>query len=169
MNSAFFKLPGEASGWARLFSSITFCCALLLAGAAQEAKAAFIGYYALDNFTLTNTGGLTPNGYASSPDSGTLVLTGTNDGSGVPGLTELTIAVPNSGLFQFDYTFATGDDPTYEYAGYVLSGELRQLADTDGENGSVVVPVLSAEIIGFYAGSVDDTGGAGVLTVPAFR
>jgi hypothetical protein len=150
-------------------SFITLGYALMMSGAVCETKAdVFVGYYAFNNFALSNTGGFAPNGFASSPDSNTLILTGTNDGSGLGGLTELTIPSEGAGLFQFDYVFSTADDPTFEYAGYILAANLYQLADTNGENGSVAVPVVTGESIGFYVGSFDNTGGAGVLTVTDF-
>src|ERR1700691_336799 len=71
--------------------STTLLCSLLLLAGTGKAKADFIGYYAVSNFTLTNSGGLIPNGSVSSPNPTTVVLTGTNDGSGLPGTTTLTI------------------------------------------------------------------------------
>jgi hypothetical protein len=175
MSLASLKLAGELSDRPRLFASVTLCCMMLLAGTAREAKAQFVGYYAPGNFTLANTGGFTPNGYESlSPDSSTLTLTGTNDGSDLPGMTEFTIDVLASGWFQFDYTFTTADTATFEYAGYVLSNSpsqpsgLNLLANTTGQNGAMTISVISGETIGFYVGSVDDTGGAGVLSVTDF-
>jgi hypothetical protein len=156
-------------GRARTSALLMFSCVLLLAGVPREAKAdGFIGYYAPANFALANMGGFLPNGSASSPDSMTLILTGTNDGSGLPGTTDLTIAAEGAGLLQFSYVFTTLDDPGFEYSGYLIAGAFFPLADTGGESGSVVVPVSSGEIIGFSVGSVDDTGGAGVLTVTDF-
>jgi hypothetical protein len=159
------------------YAFTTFACGLLLIGAPLKATAGtfvgsyaggVIGYYDLANFTLTNSGGFLPNGSASSPDAKTLVLTGTNDGSGLPGVTDLTIAAQATGVLQFTYLFSTLDTPTNEYAGYLLSGAFFPVADTDGESGSVNVPLRAGEIFGFRVGSLDDTGGAGVLTVTQF-
>jgi hypothetical protein len=160
----------ERFGRVRSSALITmFSCVLLMAGVPREAKAdGFIGYYAPSSFTLANMGGFLPNGSASFPDSATLILTGTNDGSGLPGNTNLTVAARAPGLFQFSYVFTTLDEPGFEYGGFLLSGAFFQLADTDGESGSVIVPVSLGETIGFSVGSGDDTGGAGVLTVTDF-
>ena len=164
--------PSEAAegfGRARASALMMFGCALLFAGLAPKAKAdGFIGYYAFANFTLVNMGGFLPNGSASSPNPATLILTGTNDGSGLPGSTNLTIAAQAAGLLEFSYLFTTLDDPGFENTGYLLSGQLFPLADTSGESGSVIVPLSRGEIFGFSVGSVDDTGGAGVLTVTDF-
>ncbi len=194
------KPRGKRFGWASL------CSVLLLVGTAHQAHAQFTGYYALQNFTLTNSGGLFPNGYASSPgcltvtscpDTNELDLTGTNDGSGLTGMTDFTIPLPSGDVFgfyvgsvdntggagvlsvtgfsalssgfQFSYSFATTDDPGYEYGGYLIgvpvsnsssnqSGNtnvllnvngqtyqtvLYQLTDTNGENGANVDVIAS--------------------------
>lgn len=147
---------------------------LLLAGTAYEAKAQFTGAYALDNFTLTNSGGILPNGSASSPDcislavcpnADTLVLTGTNDGSGLTGMTDFTVPLPSQDIFgfygasfdntggagvltvtnfsalsngfQFSYSFATTDDPTFETAGYLIGVPISNGASSQSGNGSV--------------------------------
>ncbi|MGP8243519.1 MAG: PEP-CTERM sorting domain-containing protein [Bryobacteraceae bacterium] len=154
---------------ARLFSSVTFCGALLLAGTAQQAKAGFVGYYALSNFTLANLpSAVFANGFVTSTDPSTIVLTGPNTGIGFPGTTELTIAADVTGLFQFSYVYSSLDTPGYDDAGYILGSTFYEFADTNGESGSVVVPVSAGEIIGFEVASVDNLGEPGVLTVTDF-
>lgn len=169
MGFALSKASLERFGRIRAVVLIALGYAVLLGGLSFEARAdGFTGYYALDNWTLTNTGGFLPNGSAFSPDPMTVVLTGTNDGSGLPGVTNLTIGTQAAGVLTFSYLFATLDDPGFEYSGYLLSGTFFPLADTNGESGSVMVPVSAGETVGFSVGSVDDTGGAGVLTVNNF-
>jgi hypothetical protein len=141
---------------------------LFFTGAAGKAKADFVGYYAPGNFTLTNYGGLFPNGFASSPEPSIVILTGTNDGSGLPGSTELTILSPSSGFFEFNYDFATLDTPGYEDAGYIIGSTFYQLANTNGESGSVMVSVLAGEEIGFEVASLDNTGTPGIFTISDF-
>jgi hypothetical protein len=159
----------ERFGGARVSALLTFGCVLLLAGVTPEAKAdGLLGYYGIANFTLVNSGGFIPNGSVSSPNPMKLILTGTNDGSGLPGATDLTIAAQAAGLLEFSYLFTTLDDPGFESAGYLLAGQLFPLADTSGESGSVIVPLSRGEIFGFSVESADDTGGAGVLTVTDF-
>ena len=156
---------------AAIHASSAFLCVLLyLIATASRADAGFIGYYSPANFTLTNSGGLFPNGSASFPDSSTLILTGTNDGSGLPGNTELTIPSGGNGLFEFTWAFNTLDTPTFEQGGYVLGGNFFPLADTDGQFSSVPVQVsvTADEVIGFEVLSVDDTGSPGILTVTEF-
>jgi len=155
------------SGVARRFSAIWFCCALLLAGAAaRNARAAFIGPYALAGFTLTNS--QFANGYWSSTDPGTLVLTGPNDGSAQAGTTDFTIAAASAGMVQFDYLYSSLDSPGYDYAGYTLSNTFYQFADTDGQAGSIAFSVNAGDIFGFEVGSLDNEGEPGVLTITNF-
>lgn len=167
--------------------TLLFFGVLFLAGS-LEAKADLIGYYAVetgtvstgsgcvsdDNFELCNSGGLIPNGYVSSPDPTTVILTGTNDGSGLPGATTLTIPSEASGFFDFNWSFSTLDSPMFESAGYLLNGNFFQLADTNGESSCnpgcnpQVVPVVAGETIGFEVSSLDNTGSAGILTITDF-
>jgi len=158
---------GERSRLARFFSSVTFCCALLLACTAPQAKADFSGYYAIANFnTIQST---FANGFVYSATNSNVVFWGPNDGNGVVGgETDFTIAAKANGLFQFSWTFSTQDAPGFEDAGYLVNGVFTKLSYTSGDYGSVVVPVLAGEIIGFGLQTADNTGGPGVLTVNNF-
>jgi hypothetical protein len=153
------------------------CGAVLCGIGVSEVQAGFINYYAPDRFTLMNYGGgtdetgttPTANGTASFLDWETLVLTGTNDGSGVEGWTDLTVPAAATGWLRFHYSFGTEDDPTYEYAGYLIDSSFYFLADTDGDSGLVEVPVVSGQVFGFRAGSYDSQGGLqGALTITDF-
>ncbi len=144
-------------------------CTLFVCAAGNAFANGFIAPYGPANFSLINSGGVAPNGYATFPDSNTLVLTGSNDGNGLlGGTTDLVTAALATGLFQFDWSFSTLDDPTFEYAGYIVGSNFVELADTDGESGHVSTMVLAGETIGFRAGTVDNTGGPGNLTVTDF-
>ncbi len=171
----------------RFHPDVGWICALLLAGgAAQEAQASYYAFSAspltapatFGKWTLADYGGLpgmSGAGIAVSPKPGTIVLTGINDGSFVPGWTGLLVPAVGAGLFSFDYLFSTLDDPHYQYAGYIVQSPGRNLiasqvflADTDGQSGSVSVPVVAGQMIGFYAGGDDQGGLHGVLTVANF-
>src|SRR5262249_28187490 len=132
-----------------------------------QAKASFIGTYDLSNFTLTNTNA---DGSAMTPDSGlTLVLTGPNNGSDLAGTTSLTISAAASGLLQFSYSYSSLDTPEFDFAGYILGATFIQLADTDGQSGSISVPITAGQTFGFRVGSLDNTGEPGVLTISNFN
>lgn len=153
-------------GWLR--TPIWLCSSLLLIIPLRSAKAGFIGEFALANFTLFNDGGSAPNGFWSATTDGGLALTGTNDGSGLPGTTDFTVTPSAGSLLQFDYVYTTPDDPGFEYAGYLLSGDFHQLADTNLQFGNVRVLVPRGELFGFRVGSSDNTGGPAVLTITNF-
>lgn len=170
----------RALRFTRSRGSVWLCGALLCASIAPEARAGFIGAFAPQNFTFSTIGGDFPDGSAFFPDLNTLILTGSNDGSGLDNSTQLTITVPATGLFQFDYMFlnlvpAFGTDPL-PHGGYLLAPSLAELtnpasffelSDAFGGSGSVSVPVTSGEVFGF-AVIGDNTGGPGVLTVTNF-
>jgi hypothetical protein len=147
--------------------ALPFCWALAIGATfLQQAKADFIGAYALSNFALTN---INSDGNAATPDGGmTLVLTGPNNGSGLAGTTDFTISLPASGPIQFQYLYSSLDTPGFDFAGYLLGSNFVQLADTDGQSGSLLLSGTAGEIFGFRMGSLDNTGEPGILTVSSF-
>jgi hypothetical protein len=137
----------------------------LLLSSPSKLKAATVQFGGL-TFTLTNT---QSDGSASvSTDGSTLTIVGPNNGSGLPGTTDLTATIPATGSVDFQWSFSTADDPGFESASYLLNGTLTELADTDRESGSVTIPVKIGDQFGFEADSVDNTFGAGILTVTSF-
>ena len=159
------KLVGSFRvGWRSclpFFYALTLICAL-----AHEATAGLIN---LADFTLTDSTFASGSGSAVSPDGGlSLVITGPNNGSGEPGTTDLTAIVEQSGVFQFDYLYSSLDQQGYDWAGYLLNEAFYWLADLDGESGTVTLPVLAGNTVGFEVDSVDNEGEPGILTVSTF-
>ena len=158
--------------------SIAAVCGIWLALAlAPQAKAGFIGYYSLSDFTLINTCTdvytpcMAPDGTAfTSGDS--IVIVGGHNGSGESGVTDLVITAAGSGVVQFQYSYSSLDGIGFDYAGYLLNGVYYQLADTDGEASAagdyVTLTVTAGEVFGFRVGTVDNLGEPGVLTVSDF-
>lgn len=149
----------------RRLRMVTFCSALLfLGGFLQPAKAAFIGEYALGNFTLTNSA--FADGSATSPDGGlSVILTGSNTGSGLDGTTDLTIAALGTGLVRFQFSYFSEDDPTFDSAGYRLGSTFVMFADQSGQAGTVEIPVTVGQVFGFSVHTNDNTFGPGILTI----
>src|SRR5258708_36280559 len=117
----------------------------------HPAYAAFIGPYAIGNFTLQNSSVCAldiPNGSVGSPDTNTAVLTGSNSGSGCPGMTDLTTTAAAAGMVQFNYSYFSLDLPGSDFAGYLLGNAFTQLADTSGQSGNVSFPVALGQIFG---------------------
>jgi hypothetical protein len=146
------------------------CTALFAVASLPVARASFIGYYAPSNFILTNVPLESANGFPDFSDS-TLVLTGSNDGSGIEGTTDLTILSGGAGVFQFDWTFEDQVDPdgylVFPYGGYLVGERFIPLSNAFGGSGSITVPVQAGELIGFRVGG-DNQGGPGVLTITGF-
>ncbi|MDQ6662955.1 MAG: hypothetical protein M3Z23_01010 [Acidobacteriota bacterium] len=128
--------------------------------------------YSFNNFTLSNVatcGGDVPNGSALTPDNGnSIVLTGSNSGSGCAATTTLMATAAAAGTVQFSYSYSSLDTPGADFAGYLRNSVFTQLADTNGQSGTVMFPVSSGQTFGFEAGTQDNTGEPGVLTVTNF-
>jgi len=155
-------------------ASIWLFCGTVALGSilVPQARADFIGYYDLSNFTLTSTsdaGAYTSDGFAYTPDNGvTGILQGGNDGLGFTGVTDLLINAPAAGTVQFDYMYNSLDTPGYDSAGYMLNGVYTLLADTDGESGTISFSVNAGDLFGFQAWTYDNMGEPGILTVASF-
>jgi hypothetical protein len=140
----------------------------LLSMAAAPARAAFTGPYALDNFSLFNTNA---DGSVSSPDGvSNLILTGGNNGSGLPGSTYFLIfaAAPSWVSFQFEQT--TDDDPTIpelDTGGYLIGPKFTALA-TVPASGDARFFVEGGQGFGFGMLTDDNWGGAATLTITEF-
>lgn len=142
---------------------------LLGTACVQSAFGGLISDYPLSSFTVTNSNGdgTLQSGLAS------LVLTGPNNGSGLPGTTDATTLALATGFIQFQYSYATLDtwdtsDPTAtpnDYAGYLLGSTFVLLANQDGQSGTISIPVTLGESFGFRVVSADNFGEPGILTI----
>lgn len=156
----------RAPGGSSLRRLVLYCVLVLGLAGLQPANAAFMGDYAFSNFTVTNSADAM--GFAMTPDGGlTLVLTGSNTGSGLPGTTDVTIASLGTGFLSFSYSYSTLD-PGGDVAGYVLGSQFIALADQDGQSSSVTVPVMVGQIFGFRIETIDNTFEPGILTLSNF-
>ena len=146
----------------RFFRALSWTLALGFA-LAPQARASFLDGYNLSDFTLINTNA---DGFVTTPDGGvTAVLTGGNNGSLLPGTTDLVTMATGPGVINFQWSYASLDVPTFDYAGYLLNGNFFPLADTNGESGIGHFPVSLGASFGFRVGTVDNSGEPGILTV----
>jgi len=131
------------------------------------ASAAFVDAFAPSNWTLTNTNA---DGSATFGGGGaTLSVVGGNNGSGIPGTTDFFLFAPVAGAVQFQYSYSSLDTPMQDFAGYLLGNSFVQIADTDGEHGTVSFTVNAGERLGFRVGTADNTGEPGILTISDFN
>jgi hypothetical protein len=148
------------------FSLFLFCAIGIHFALVPQAKSNFVDNYALNNWLLTNTNA---DGSAITPDDGvTVIVTGGNNGSGLPGTTTLTIAAAGAGQVQFDWSYSSMDAATFDNTGYVVDNTFFQLADSGGQSGNISFAIVSAETFGFRVGTADNTGEPGILTVTDF-
>jgi hypothetical protein len=156
-------------GWMRKIGRQIFpaCCAMsLLTALAPQMHAGFVGYYSFDNFLLVNTNG---DGTASTPDAGlSVILMGGNNGSGLPGTTDLTIVSAAIGTLHFDYAYSSVDGVGFDRAGYLLGQTFVEFPDTDGLSGSTAIVVGLGQTVGFRVETMDNTGEPGILTITNF-
>jgi hypothetical protein len=141
---------------------------LLLAGAilVPQAKAGLIPYQ-LSLFALVNTNA---DGTAVSPDGGkSVILTGGNNGTGLSGTTDLTTTATATGLIEFQYIYASLDDPMFDRGGFLVAGVFTPVADTDGQFGTTSFFVMTGDIFGFRVETDDNTQEPGVFTISEFN
>jgi hypothetical protein len=161
-----FVNPSSRNSKGKGASIWLFCGAMAISAAlAPQARAGFIGYYDIGNFTQTTTS----DGFAYTPDLGlSVVVVGGNDGSGNYGTTDLVIQAPAAGMVQFNYLYNSLDTPGFDGAGYLLDGNFTPLADTNGQSGTLSFSVNSGDVFGFQVWTADNTGEPGIFTVSNF-
>ena len=161
------KLKTIKNGPKRFRSIFALCWALGFSLVLMpSAKAAFTGDYALNRFPLTNTNA---DGSVTTPDGGlSIVLTGGNNGSGIPGTTDFVTSATGAGTVRFQYSYSALDFPGLDFGGYLLAGAFTQLADTDGQSGTAQFTVTAGRSFGFRVGTRDNTGEPGILTLSNF-
>lgn len=131
------------------------------------AQGAFIGAYELTDWSLINTNA---NGMVTTLDGGnSIILTGPNNGNGLPGTTDLLILAPIAATVVFDWSYSSLDTAGSDSAGYLTAGQFFSLADASGLSGSVAFSVTTGEQFGFGVDSSDNTGEPGILTVSGFN
>lgn len=144
---------------------LTLGTSLVVLASAAVAQADFTGYYDHANWVFTQLNG--GNGYIDTATDSTLVMVGGDDGSGNSSDDYYTITAEADGMFSFDWVYNSEDDPGFD-AGYYYVNTYIYLSSTDGESGSISVPVLAGDVIGFNVYSVDQVFGPGVLTITNF-
>ena len=105
----------------------------------------FTGPFAPSNWTLTNTNA-DGSVDTTNASTGTIVLTGGNNGSNLPGTTDWTISIDASraGNILFNWSYFTLDTPGFDSAGYLLNGVYTPLATQDGDfSAAPVSPMLT--------------------------
>lgn len=141
-----------------------------LLGLAAQSRAGFIYDFAAQNtFQVFNTNA---DGSVIT-QSLSFVLTGGNNGSMAFGTTDYVATATSGGTVNFNWSYSTCsstdppvcDDPTFDFAGYLVNGSFFSLADTNGQSGIGAFAVSPGDTFGFRVGTVDNTGEPGILTI----
>jgi hypothetical protein len=157
----------QHSGWLRRRVAAGMVMLLAFAGAAflcsGKLQAETIITPQLSGLVLQN---VTADGTVTiAADGLSFVLTGGNTGSGLSGETDFTGISTSTGLLSFDWSYNSADQPGFDAAGYFLGSSMIQLANSDGQSGSVSISVTSGERYGWWVATADNTGEPGVLSV----
>ena len=140
--------------------------ALVLAAPAM-ASAAFTGPYDVSNWTLTN---LSADGSVDTSNApASITITGGDNGTGLPGTTDFTIASAGTGTWSFDWEYTSVDTNDFDGAGWLLNGVYAEVADNASQGtGSQSIAVAAGDIIGFRVRTQDNVFGPGVFTISDF-
>ena len=105
---------------------------------------------------------------AGAPAS--IVLNGSNNGSGGPGQTNYTHVIAEAGTVSFDYSYTTVDGATFDPFGYTINGVFTPVVNAGpaAQAGTVSVAVPAGAVFGFSQRTVDNIFGAGITTITNF-
>jgi hypothetical protein len=127
----------------------------------------FVEYYSPANWTVTDANG--HGGFIDASGApGSVRIVGPDDGSGEYGEIDFTIAVQADGTVSFDWSYFSSGTPGYDRAFYVNGIAFSLLGASDGDSGSVSIPVNAGDLIGWRVASSDSILGAGELTISNF-
>ena len=140
---------------------------------APSAHADFSGSYAIDLWNAVTNGGVIDT--SGAPASVTLV----SNNTGTPNANQdLTFTAFENATITFDWQFTTTDTATATTAGaqwdpfgYLHAGSFVRLTDNSGpdvQSGSVSFDVLTGQVFGFRANTVDGLAGAATTVVGNF-
>ena len=109
---------------------------------------------------------------ANSPSTYDVVTISSDNQSGAPGNTDLTVPVTMAETVSFDWDYTTPDGPAFDSFGYLLNGVYTELTDPGGANdqsgNSGPINVAPGDVFGFRSASVDGEFGAATTTVSNF-
>jgi len=134
----------------------------------------FHNYYAPDNWTFENIGGLGLIDHTSEY----LFIEGSNTepgklfGGGGEVLTQATILASATGTYSFNWDYSTDDESANFDIGYYINNVRIDLTNVDGDlvqNGFISFEANEGDLIGFGIDATDDCCGAGFLEVTNFR
>lgn len=159
--------PGRASLDRRL---LCYAAAPALALAAPAVAAAdFSGPYDVSNWAITPVNSDPTVDTSGAPAS--VIITGPNNGTNLPGTLDFTIAVVGSGTWSFHWEYTSVDTDGFDNGAWLLNDGapvlLAQNSDSPA-SGNESIPVVAGNIIGWRVESKDNLLGPGILTISNF-
>ena len=136
----------------------------LTLAAPRCANAGMVGAYDISMWTLTNA---SADGFITATAGG-IDITGGNTGSGEPGTTDFQILAAGTGFVSFTFVYFSLDDPSLDYAGYLIGPNFSPLADSN-TSGTASFLVTKGQSFGFRVGTTDNQFEPGVLSISAFQ
>src|SRR5690606_37774595 len=121
----------------------------------------FTGDFDVANWTTVNT----PPEVAGSVNTAAApaCITVIGGGAGTGGTTDFEITIPDTGTMTFERSYASLHEPGFDSANYVVNGTATQLSDTDGQSGSVSLPLNAGDVFAFRVATDDGVFGAGEM------
>ena len=132
-----------------------------------SANSAFIDAYDLSNWSQSTNGGTID--ISGAPD--TVVLTSSNDGSGDKKNQDFIITALENEAINFAWSYQTTDLNVYDPFGWLFNGVFTQLTDNSGnsnQSGIFSFNVVTGDIFGFRANSVDSMSGSSITEISDF-
>jgi hypothetical protein len=149
-------------------TSYLFCLCLFLSF--LSARAQFSGSYRPAKFTTTLSAG--SNGSVNTAATPASITISGSDNSSNPILanTDYTVTAVASGVWSFNWTYQTPDDPQFDPAGILVNGVFTQLSDNvnASQSNTYTGTVTAGNTIGFRVNSVDNSFGKATLTITSF-
>jgi hypothetical protein len=109
---------------------------------------------------------------ANLPSTYNVISISSDNQSGAPGETDITVPVTAADNITFDWDYSTPDGPAFDSFGYLLNGVFTELTDPAGatnQNGTAgPIAVAPGDVFGFRSASVDGVLGACTTVVSNF-
>ena len=153
------------------FAAVTTTLSLSAFGVTPAHAVGFSGSYAPANFTLTNTNSNGSVNTSGAPNS--IVLTGSDNISGINGALNYFTTAAAAGTFSFDWNYTTLDAATFfDPFSVLINGVATTLTDnsfsTTNQSSTYATTVNLGDTIGWQVSTTDNVGGAPNVTISNF-
>lgn len=169
-NSSCFLLARPANALRLFVLGVASCAALASPVQAIQLQQGFAGVYAPGSWTFASDSALGDGSVNLAMAPASIELTGSNSGD-LTGYfsavnTDFTATAVAAGPVRFDWSFFSQRVHSLDGFGFLLNGIFTQLADQSTlGSGSSQFNVLSGDVFGFRAFTLDNSVGPGIATI----